>query len=120
MICSVLGAPASLPARSGCWPQKLAGRGARAPRSKPETESRGEHAFARKLGVTRQRIQTIILVGQVQDTDGQLRLALEETVARLQIKLHEVVAGLAQCVALVRLLVIAGIEAGEEAAEMVV
>src|SRR5437899_6699606 len=41
--------------------------------SKPKTESRHQYPFARQFRVNRQRVQVVILIGQVQEANGKFR-----------------------------------------------
>src|SRR5688500_1407278 len=69
--------------------------------SKVKSEPDEQRAFARQFGVKSERVQPVVLVRHVQQAHGNLRAALQETTAREQVELPEVITRLIRPVAIV-------------------
>ena len=61
------------------------------PNSEIESETQQERAIARQLRVKIQRVQVVVLVGEVQQPYDHLGLSPRETVARVEVELPEIV-----------------------------
>src|SRR5687768_11799642 len=88
--------------------------------SKSEVQPGEEYALARQFRVHRQRVQSIILISQIQNAYGDLASSLSEAIADQQIELYEIISRPVGRVANVGLLIVTPVASGEESRRMTV
>src|SRR5262245_12705984 len=88
--------------------------------SKIEFETRVEHPLARELVVERERVQFVVLVGDVQHADSRLSVTPPETVSGEGVELPKLVTAQSRRVAIVVLRCPQRFALGEETAREII